>query len=79
MKTAKQMFAPIVRAQQAELDDAADRQRRANEAEERLDEPLTRREVVEAIESVANEYAGSGFPEQEIICDAFAKLAAILS
>lgn len=83
MKTAEQMFGPIVRTQraqlQAERDDAADRQRRADEAEARLNEPLTRREVVDAIREARDHFGGSGEPVQDAIYDAFARLADALS
>lgn len=72
------MFGPIVRSQQRllqiEREENADRARRVAEEEARLDEPLTRREVVEAIESVVNEYA-----EHELLSEAFARLAVALS
>lgn len=59
-KTAQQMFGKVARdiaaAERAERDDQLDRERRAAEAEARLDEPLTRREVLEAIESVKSRY-----------------------
>lgn len=60
-KTAQQMFGKVARdiaaAERAERDDQADRERRAAEAEARLDEPLTRREVLDAIESVKSRYS----------------------
>lgn len=83
MKTAKQMFGRLAAEmrESAERDYAelAARQHAAAEAEARLDAPLTRREVIEAIRDTRDYYAGSGFPEQEIICDALDRLADALS
>ncbi len=82
MKTSQQMFGKvardIARQEQSARDDAADRERRVQEAEERLDEPLTRREVLEAIESVANDYGCNGDHDSMLIADAFRKLAEAL-
>lgn len=82
MKTTQQMFGKVARdlarQEQAMRDDAADRERRAQEAEERLDEPLTRREVLDAIETVASEYACNGDHDSMLIADAFRKLAEAL-
>lgn len=82
MKSAQQMFGKIARdaasAEKARLDDIAERQRRADEAEARLDETLTRREVIEAIESVANDYGCNGTQESDTICEAFRRLAVAL-
>lgn len=57
---------------------AEDRERRAREAEERLDAPLTRRDLLDAIESVRREYGISGTEEAELIEGAFRKLAEAL-
>jgi hypothetical protein len=48
----------IAATERAMKEDAADCQRRADEAEARLDAPLTRREVLDAIETVASVYSG---------------------
>ena len=50
------MFGP---ATPAVAQDAADRERRHQEAEARLDEPLTRREVLDALEMVKAQYSPS--------------------
>jgi hypothetical protein len=80
MKTVKQMFGKVARdiaaAERAAKEDAADRERRVAEAEARLDEPLTRREVLEALENVAIEHDCSG---DHNFADAFRKLAQVLS
>lgn len=82
MKTIQDMFGKITRdlarQEQAKRDDAADRERRAQEAEDRLDEPLTRRDMLEAIESVASEYACNGDHDSMLVADAFRKLAEAL-
>lgn len=46
---------------------------------DRLDEPLTRRDVLAAIDAVVIEYSGSGFEDQDRIADAFRNLAKGLS
>ena len=57
-RTINQMFGKTIRdleaAERARREDQADRERRAAEAEARLDEPLTRREVLDALESVTS-------------------------
>lgn len=62
MKTTKQMFGAAVRdiaaMERAMQEDARDRNRRQEEADARLDAPLSRREVLEAIETVASAYSG---------------------
>lgn len=82
MKTANQMFGKVTRdlarQEQARRDDAADRERRAQEVEDRLDEPLKRRDVLEAIESVASEYTCNGDHDSTLVADAFRKLAEAL-
>jgi hypothetical protein len=45
----------------------------------RLDETLTRREVVQAINRVASDYGGNGTHESDLIADAFRALARALS
>jgi hypothetical protein len=45
----------------------------------RLDETLTRREVIDAIDQVASDYGGNGTHESDLICDAFRKLSRALS
>jgi hypothetical protein len=45
----------------------------------RLDETLTRREVIDAIDFVASEYSGNGVQAHDMIADAFRKLAKALS
>lgn len=62
--------------EEIELDD---RIARAQEIEARLDETLTRREVIDAIDTVAGEYGCGGTHESELIADAFRKLAKALS
>ncbi len=61
MKTAKQMFGAVTRqlaaTERAMREDAADSERRIVEEQDRLDETLTRREVIEALESVASVYS----------------------
>lgn len=83
MKTTQQMFGKVVRdlnaAEQARQDDLAEQRRRAEEAEARLDEPLTRREVLAAIEQVAADYGCNGTPESAAIADAFRALGKALS
>ncbi len=78
MKTAKQMFGAVTRqlaaTERAVREDAADR----IEEQDRLDETLTRREVIEALESVARSYT-NGAPEAQRIADAFKELAEALS
>ncbi len=82
MKTANQMFGKVTRdltrQEQARRDDAADRERRVQEVEDRLDEPLKRREVLEAIESVASEYTCNGDHDSMLVADVFRKLAEAL-
>jgi hypothetical protein len=60
-KTTDQMFDKVARdiaaQERAVAQDAADRERYAAEAEARLDEPLTRRELLDAIESVKSRYS----------------------
>lgn len=77
------MFQHIINAQltdlRATVADEADRERRVNEAEARLDEPLTRREVLNALETSRNHFGGSGALVQEAICDAFDRLKDALS
>lgn len=79
MKTAKQMFGAALEWERAMREDAADRERRAADEQARLDETLTRREVIEALESVANEYGCNGNHDSDLIADAFRKLAGALS
>lgn len=55
-RTTNQMFGAIERDLQRTAQAQREDQRDHERAEARLDEPLTRREVLEAIESVANEY-----------------------
>lgn len=82
MKTVHQMFGKAVRdltaMERAQREDELERQRRADEAEARLDEPVTRRELLEALEAASSKYAGSGFDEQDRIADAFAALHDLL-
>lgn len=81
--TKSRMFHHIVQAQLTELrataQDAADRERRLNEEEARMDEPLTRREVLSALETVRDHFGGSGEPVQEAIYDAIDRLRDALS
>jgi cell division protein YceG involved in septum cleavage len=83
VKTTQQMFGKLERDLAAtarmEREEAADRQRRIDQGQARLDESVTRREILEALESVASEYGCRGFPENEAIADAFRKLAEALS
>lgn len=62
--------------EQRELDERIES---ANERELRLDETLTRREVVEAIEALANEYGCDGNHDSDLISIVFLKLAKALS
>lgn len=62
--------------EEQELDERIER---ANAAEARLDETLTRREVLEAIEYVAHGYGCNGDHDSDLICNAFCKLAEALS
>lgn len=58
----------------------ADMMREHEERQEaRLNETLTRREVIEAIESVANDYAQRRDHESDVICNAFQSLADALA
>ena len=59
--------------------DVQDQARRAAEAEARLDEPLTRRDVLDALDEVANEYGCNGDHDSDLIADAFRKLKDALS
>lgn len=83
MKTTNQMFGKLARQlaaeQQGLRDEIAERQRRVDQEQARLDETLTRREVLEALENVVNEFGGAGFPENDAIATAFRKLAEALS
>ena len=82
-RTAEQMFGKIAR--QIEADDrmlreeAARREREFEEQEARLDNPISRREVIEAIDFVVSEYSGNGVQTHDMIADAFRKLAKALS
>lgn len=82
-RTTDQMFAPVVRdlaaQERAQREDQRERERRAAEAEARLDAPLTRRELLEAIETTASDYGCAGTPESDAIADAFRKLGEALS
>lgn len=64
MKNNHRMFGGIARemarAARAEAEDQATRERHAQEAEAHLDAPITRREVLDAIEEVAREYDAMG-------------------
>jgi hypothetical protein len=62
--------------EQRDNDDALER---ALARESRMDEPLTRLEVVDAIENVAREYGAHGNPEAGLIRDAFRRLAVELA
>lgn len=55
-KTVDQMFGSVVAAERARREDEADARRREREREARLDEPLRRRDVLEAIERVRYRY-----------------------
>lgn len=83
MTRRSRMFDHIVQAQLTDLRataaDQAGRERRANEAEARLDEPLTRREVLDALNTAQDHFGGSGEPVQEAIYDAFGRLRDALS
>lgn len=46
---------------------------------ERLDAPLTRVEVIDALENVANRYAATNDHDSMIVCNAFRRLAEALS
>jgi hypothetical protein len=61
-----------------EEQEAEIRQRYIDAREERLDAPLTRRDVLAAIDEVVSEYSGSGMTDQDLIADAFRKLARAL-
>ena len=82
-RTTDQMFGKVVRdmaaQERAEREDARDRARQLAEEEARLDEPLTRREVIDAVETVAFGYECSGSPQSDMIAAAFRKLAEALS
>jgi hypothetical protein len=60
-RTAGQMFGKVARdlaaAERARREDEADAQRQEREAEERLNEPLRRRDVLDAIEQVKYHYS----------------------
>lgn len=60
-RTTDQMFSKAVRdkaaQERAEREEARERARQLAEVEARLDEPLTRREVLAAIESVKSRYS----------------------
>lgn len=75
----RQLERQLARNAEIAKEDAAERARHAEEQEARLDAPLTRREVLEAIESVAHEYGCNGNHDSDLICDAFRKLAEALS
>lgn len=62
-----------------EQQDLDERCARIAAEQERLDENLTRREVIEAIEIVVMDYAGTGTHESDLIADAFRGLAKALS
>jgi predicted phage gp36 major capsid-like protein len=59
-RTTKQMFGAIEQTAQAQREDQRDRERAAREAAARLDAPVSRYELLKAIESVANEYDEMG-------------------
>lgn len=52
---------------------------RIEREQERLDETLTRREVIDAIDQVASDYGGNGNHDLDLIADAFRKLSKALS
>ena len=52
--------------------------RLAEEAEARANEPVTRRELVEAIDNVGSHYALSGTHDHDLISNAFERLAQVL-
>jgi hypothetical protein len=83
MKTTKQMFGKLAyemrRDAERELEELRARQFAADAAGARLDAPISRREVLEAIREVRNHFGGNGLPEQEALCDAFDRLADALS
>lgn len=60
-RTTDQMFGKVVRdmaaQERAEREEARDRVRQLAEEDARLDEPLTRREVLDAIETVKSRYS----------------------
>lgn len=82
-RTTNQMFGKLQRdlvaAAHAEQQRLNDRARIAVEAEARLDQPMTRRELMTAIESVAHEYGMQGDHDSDLICNAFRKLGEALS
>ena len=83
MKTTHQMFGMLQRQlnENARLaqEIVTERERRAAEEEARLDEPLSRREVLDAIESVAHGYGCNSDHDSDLICNAFRKLAEAIS
>ncbi len=83
MKTVKQMFGQIANEMRAAAErdylELASRQHAADEAEARLDAPLTRRDVLDAIRDVRDRFGGSGEPIQEVVYDAFDRLLDALS
>jgi hypothetical protein len=76
------MFGKVARdiaaAERARREDEADTRRREREREERLDEPLRRRDVLDAIETIAHEYDMSGTDAASLIAAAFRRLAEAL-
>lgn len=83
MKTGKQMFGKLARdaaaMERALKEDAADRYVRAMEEEAHQDAPISRRDVLDALETAASEYGCAGNHDSDLIADAFRKLAKALS
>lgn len=81
-RTTDQMFGKVLRdreaAERAQREDQADRVRRAAEAEARLDESLTRREILDAVEVIVSDYDASGTDAGTLLADAFRRLAEAL-
>lgn len=69
-RTTQQMFGKVARdiaaTERAHREDQRERERAAIEAEARLDAPLTRREVLEALDAVMEQCGG---PERSMLRD----------
>lgn len=82
--TADQMFRKTLRHIEADERDAireaaADAIRRIEEQEARLHAPLSRREVLEALQIVAGQFGGNGNHDSDLIANAFRELERALS
>ncbi|MGO3930841.1 hypothetical protein [Rhodopseudomonas pseudopalustris] len=72
-RTAKEK--ELLHIAEPEAEEARGVARRAAEAEQRLDEPVSRRELLEVIAAVRAKYAGSGTEPRDTMADALGALA----